>query len=87
MGGESSSTVRPPTAYDDWLASLKRHVAVARQRAVLAANAETIMLSWQIGQEILRRQRSAKWGDKVLDRLDGDLREAFPEMKASRRAT
>lgn len=70
-----------PADYADWLADLKTRVAAARQRAALAANAELVMLYWQIGHEILQRQKTANWGDKVLDRLDSDLREAFPEMK------
>ena len=49
--------------------------------AALAANAELIALYWQIGRDILQRQESAQWGDKVLVRLASDLREAFPDMK------
>lgn len=75
------SSMPPPTGYGEWLAGLKRHVAAARQRAVLAANAEMVMLYWHIGQELLQRQQSAQWGDKVLDRLGSDLREAFPGVK------
>lgn len=70
-----------PTDYADWLANIKTRVATARQRAALAANAELIQLYWQIGRDILERQQSAQWGDKVLDRLSSDLREAFPDMK------
>ena len=70
-----------PAAYGDWLADIKRRVLAARGRAALAANSELIQLYWQIGNEILQRQKSANWGDKVLDRLASDLRAAFPEMK------
>ena len=70
-----------PTDYADWLADIKARVATVRQRAALAANAELIQLYWQIGRDILERQQSAQWGDKVLDRLSSDLREAFPDMK------
>jgi predicted nuclease of restriction endonuclease-like (RecB) superfamily len=70
-----------PPDYADWLADIKTRVVSARQRAALAANAELVMLYWQIGNEILQRQRTANWGDKVLDRLASDLRDAFPEMK------
>ncbi|MDZ7924049.1 MAG: DUF1016 N-terminal domain-containing protein [Marinagarivorans sp.] len=48
---------------------------------MLAANAELVQLYWQIGNDILRRQQTANWGDKVLQRLASDLRGAFPEMK------
>lgn len=70
-----------PPDYADWLADIKNRVLAARSRAALAANAELIALYWQIGDDLLQRQQSANWGDKVLDRLASDLREAFPEMK------
>lgn len=70
-----------PADYADWLADIKERVATAHQRAALAANAELVMLYWRIGHEVLERQRTANWGDKVLVRLARDLREAFPEMR------
>lgn len=70
-----------PADYSDWLTSIKTRVQTARSRAVVAANAELVQLYWQIGNEILQRQRSAHWGDRVLDRLASDLCAAFPEIK------
>lgn len=70
-----------PADYASWLAEIKERVTAARQRAVLAANAELVQLYWQIGHELLQQQQSAQWGDKVLDRLSRDLRDAFPEIK------
>lgn len=75
-----------PAGYTDWLADIKARVSAARQRAVLAANAELMRLYWQIGRDILERQASQGWGSKVIDRLASDLREAFPEMKGFSRA-
>jgi predicted nuclease of restriction endonuclease-like (RecB) superfamily len=70
-----------PTDYAQWLASLKRRIQGARQKALLAANAEQIRLYHDIGQEILDRQSRQRWGSKVIDRLSADLRDAFPDMK------
>ena len=58
----------------------------ARQRAVLAANAELTRLYWQIGRDILDRQAMQGWGAKVIERLANDLRDAFPEMRGFSRA-
>jgi predicted nuclease of restriction endonuclease-like (RecB) superfamily len=82
----SQQQITLPADYADWLRDIKTRVVAARQRAALAANAELIQLYWQIGHELLQRQKSANWGDKVLDRLASDLREAFPEMKGFSRA-
>jgi predicted nuclease of restriction endonuclease-like (RecB) superfamily len=70
-----------PADYADWLSDLKRRIAGARQRALLAANEEQIRLYHGIGLDILERQSGQGWGAKVIDRLSADLRAAFPDMK------
>ena len=75
-----------PAGYADWLAGIKLRVQQARQRAVLAAHAELVRLYWRIGRDILERQAAQGWGSKVIERLAGDLRDAFPEMKGFSRA-
>jgi predicted nuclease of restriction endonuclease-like (RecB) superfamily len=69
-----------PGDYAALLAGLKERIAAARLKAALAVNSELILLYWQIGHDILRRQREEGWGAKVVDRLAADLRQAFPEM-------
>lgn len=70
-----------PKDYAAWVISIKNRIAGARQKALLAANAEQIKLYHEIGKEILDRQNRQGWGAKVIDRLSSDLREAFPDMK------
>lgn len=70
-----------PAGYADWLAELKSRIHTAQQRATLAVNRELVLLYWQIGCDILARQAEQGWGAKVIERLAGDLRAAFPEMK------
>ncbi len=70
-----------PAGYSDWLRDLKLRIQGARQRALLAANAEQLQLYHHIGRELLDRRDRDGWGAKVVDRLAQDLRDAFPEMK------
>jgi predicted nuclease of restriction endonuclease-like (RecB) superfamily len=84
MSKEKSIRRKPavlPEDYAVWVVSLKKRIAGARQKALLAANAEQIKLYHEIGREILDRQNRRGWGAKVIDRLSADLREAFPDMK------
>jgi predicted nuclease of restriction endonuclease-like (RecB) superfamily len=67
--------------YIAWLTGLKSRVEQARQRAALSVNRELVSLYWQIGREILERQRRQGWGAKVVDQLARDLRAAFPDMR------
>ena len=51
-----------------------------RLRFVIQANEDMIGLYWNIGNDILQRQKSEGWGAKVIDRLSYDLKKEFPEM-------
>lgn len=81
MSDSPISLTPPPEGYTDWLADLKKRIHNAQQRATLAVNRELVLLYWQIGRDILTRQAQQGWGAKVIDRLAGDLRAAFPDMK------
>ena len=69
-----------PDGYAALLGGLKSRIASARLKAALAVNSELILLYWEIGRDILQRQRDEGWGAKVVERLGADLRRAFPEM-------
>lgn len=66
--------------YAALLEELKQRIRSSRLRAALSVNRELIVLYRSIGRDILARQRAEGWGAKVIDRLAGDLRRAFPEM-------
>jgi len=76
-----ASLTESPAGYADWLSDLKFRIHTAQQRAALAVNRELVLLYWQIGQDILKRQAEQGWGAKVIERLAHDLRTAFPDMK------
>jgi predicted nuclease of restriction endonuclease-like (RecB) superfamily len=69
-----------PADYPEFLAELRARIAVARTRAALAVNSELIKLYWEIGRDILERERREGWGARVIERLAADLRREFPEM-------
>ena len=70
-----------PSGYGPLLADLK-----ARVRATLSVNRELILLYWSIGKDILHCQQTEGWGAKVVERLAGDLRAEFPEMRGLSRS-
>lgn len=73
-------------SYDDFLRDLKSRIRTAQTRAALAVNRELVLLYWQIGRDILTRQKEEGWGAKVIERLANDLRKEFPDMKGFSRA-
>lgn len=77
-----SRTVFPlPDDYDAFLSNLKERIRTAQVRAALAVNQELILLYWQIGRDILTRQKQQGWGAKVIERLAKDLKKSFPDLK------
>jgi len=68
-------------SYVDFLKGLKEKILTSRVKAALSVNAQMVLLYWEIGNEILLRQKSEGWGARIIERLSTDLRKSFPEMK------
>lgn len=79
-------SVSLPDGYATWLDDLKTHIRSAQQQASVALNAAMIRLYWDIGHEIVVKQEAEGWGSKIVERLAGDLRRAFPGMTGLSRA-
>jgi hypothetical protein len=67
--------------YRDLLGDIKSRVRQGQHRAALAANAEMILLYWDIGRMIVARQEQEGWGAGVIPRLAVDLKNDLPEQK------
>lgn len=70
-----------PAGYSEFLAELKERIRQAQLRAALAVNQEMVLLYWETGHAILRRQEKQGWGAQIIDQLSADLRTAFPRVK------
>jgi hypothetical protein len=81
-GRELMSEISPQfTLYRDLLAEIKSRIRSAQNRAALSANAEMILLYWDIGRMIAARQEREGWGAGVIPRLAVDLKNELPEEK------
>src|ERR1700733_14689846 len=67
--------------YNELLDSIKRTLTSGQLRAARAVNNIVIQTYWQIGKEIVGRQRDQGWGARVIERLSTDLRTANPDMR------
>ncbi|MDR1361163.1 MAG: DUF1016 N-terminal domain-containing protein [Rickettsiales bacterium] len=66
------------TDYLQIIRDIKTQIASARQRAVLNANSELIILYWNIGKTINKHKT---WGSKFIENLAIDIKNEFPEMR------
>ncbi|NJK92479.1 MAG: DUF1016 domain-containing protein [Blastochloris sp.] len=47
----------------------------------MAVSRELILLYWQIGRDIVLRQKNEGWGKSIIDRLAADIQKAFPGLE------
>jgi len=73
-----TSTLPAPDVYGEFLHALKERIREAQVRAAVSVNRELVLLYWQIGRDLAERQEREGWGTRVIERLAGDLRAAFP---------
>lgn len=72
--------IQPDKTYNDWFEYLKTKIRSAQLKAAVAVNYQLLQLYWELGKEIVEKQREAQWGDAVLEQLSLDLRLSFPEI-------
>lgn len=66
--------------YKNWLSELKSQIKRSQIKAAVAVNSELIQLYWNIGKQIIEKQKDAQWGDGLINQLSKDLRAEFPKM-------
>jgi len=76
-----SDSITSTAEYNELLDSIKQTLAAGQLRAARAVNNALVETYWQIGREIVARQRNQGWGAKVTERLSSDLRTARPDMR------
>lgn len=69
------------TRYGELLTQIKDCIRRAQVKATLSANAEMILMYWDIGRMIHVRQQHEGWGTKVIPQLSRDIRNELPEIK------
>lgn len=67
--------------YNNFLTGIKERLKTAQVRAALAVNKELIHFYWGLGNELIHKQKTYKWGEQFLEQFSKDIRHLFPEMQ------
>ncbi len=67
--------------YANWLKELKQKFRETQIKASVKVNSELLNFYWDLGKEIVEKQKKTKWGDKFLEKLSKDLMSEFPDVK------
>ena len=67
--------------YLEWVKELKEKVRLAQIKAAVKVNSTLLRFYWELGSEIVEKQKNSNWGDGFIKQLSKDLTSEFPEMK------
>ncbi|MFH1052178.1 MAG: PDDEXK nuclease domain-containing protein [bacterium] len=63
------------------LQDIKQKVKNAQIKASVRVNSELILMYWELGEAIAKKQTESNWGDGLITQLSKDLIAEFPYMK------
>jgi len=66
--------------YIEWVHNLKEKFRQVQLKAAVKVNNELLNFYWNLGKEIVEKQKETKWGDKFLEKLSKDLMAEFPDV-------
>jgi predicted nuclease of restriction endonuclease-like (RecB) superfamily len=69
------------TDYKNWMIGLKNRFRKAQIKAAVKVNSTLLEFYWELGADIVERQKSSVWGSGFLKQLSKDLMSEFPEVK------
>jgi len=67
--------------YQLWLTSIKSKFQNSQIKAAVAVNKELLNFYWELGADIVEKQKKTNWGSKFLQQLSIDLQKEFPTVK------
>jgi len=69
------------TSYKHWLENIKHKIKAAQIKAAVSVSSQMLEMYWQLAEEIVIKQKTANWGEAVLEQLSIDLKLSFPTIK------
>lgn len=66
--------------YTLWLCDLKTKIRKKQIHAALSVNQTLLELYWDIGKDIIDKQKNSNWGSNFIEQLSIDLKHEFPEI-------
>lgn len=66
--------------YRQWLSEIKNRYRQVQLKAAVAINSTLMRFYWELGADIVSRQKAHAWGEGFLPQLSADLMREFPEV-------
>lgn len=72
--------------YKKWYQNIKAKIKSSQIKAVTKVNTELLALYWEIGKEIVNKQKESNYGDLLIEQLSKDLSIEFASAKGFSRS-
>lgn len=77
----ANSTPALPPEYSTWRDGIIKLIESAKFNAALHVNTDLLQLYWNIGHDIILKQKEDGWGTQVVEQLSADLSKQYPDDK------
>jgi predicted nuclease of restriction endonuclease-like (RecB) superfamily len=67
--------------YKKWITELKTKIRQVQLKAAVAVNQQLLIFYWELGIDIVEKQKLTIWGESFLKQLSRDLMAEFPAIK------
>ena len=67
--------------YINWIAGLKQKFQQAQIKAAVKVNSTLLEFYWELGADLVEKQKEAVWGTGFLQQVSADLTTEFPDVK------
>jgi len=67
--------------YKSFIVTIKSQIQSVQIKAAVSVNRELLQLYWFIAEQIVQKQKTARWGDGLVKQISRDLQQEFPKMK------
>lgn len=67
--------------YKEWLKEIKQKFQSSQIKASIQVNSTLLEFYWNLGNEIVEKQKNSTWGSGFLQQLSNDLIAEFPDVK------
>ncbi len=69
------------TEYKEFIQKIKEKARQAQIKASVRVNSTLLEFYWELGADIVEKQKTASWGSGFLKQMSKDLMHEFPDMK------
>jgi predicted nuclease of restriction endonuclease-like (RecB) superfamily len=67
--------------YKQFIQHIKQTIQNSQIKAAVSVNRELLNLYWNMGKQIVEKQKQKTWGSSFIARMSKDLQSEFPDMK------